>query len=87
MIGRRERGWPRLDTAALYTAVQNRRTSDRLSLRELRHVVGDVSPSTFVRMGKGDQPSADALVRILLYLGTTDLAPFIDYGDQDTAGE
>lgn len=78
---RRKAGTPRLNTDALYTALEKKRNGK--PLREFCVDVGDTSPSTMVRMGKGSSPSADALVKFLLYLGTTDLRPFIDYGDDD----
>ncbi len=78
---RRKAGAPRLNPDALYTALEKARNGK--PLRDFCQDVGDTSPSTLVRMSKGSNPSADALVKFLLYLGTTDLHPFIDYGDDD----
>jgi hypothetical protein len=39
--------------------------------------IGERTPSALTRLGQGAHPSADLLVRLLVWLGTTDLAPYI----------
>lgn len=66
----------RLDPDALYVALDRKRRSRRMQWREIAQEAS-VSPSTFTRIGQGRRPDADGLVRLMLWLGTTDLAPFI----------
>jgi hypothetical protein len=72
---------PRFNGSALYAELEKQRNGK--PLREFCSDVGNVTPATLARMGQGGNPSADALVQFLLYLGTTDIAPFIDHGDTD----
>lgn len=67
----------RLDTEALYVAIDRRRRHLKLSNREVLRQVGEHSPSSLRRLGQGVVPSADQLVRWLHWLGETDLAPYI----------
>lgn len=67
---------PGLDPDALYVALDRQRRSRRMQWREAAREAG-VSPSTFTRIGQGRRPDADGLVRLLAWLGTTDLAPYI----------
>jgi len=66
----------RLDVDALYVALDRRRRHSRLKWRDVAAQAG-ISPSTCTRLGQGRRPDADGLVRILAWLNTTDLAPYI----------
>lgn len=67
---------PTLDHQALDAAVDAERQRRGLSWRQAAAAIG-VSPSTFTRIRRGGLPDATALVRILLWLGQTDLGPYI----------
>jgi hypothetical protein len=67
---------PSLDTEALYTAVDRQRRTRRIYWRDVAAEAG-VSASGLTRLGHGHRPDADCLVRLLVWLGTTDLAAFI----------
>lgn len=67
---------PTLDLPALHAAVDAERRRQGLTWRKAAAAAG-LPPSTFTRMGGGGLPAATALVRILLWLGQTDLAPYI----------
>lgn len=67
----------RFDPEALYAAVDRRRRELCISGREVLRQVGEYTPSALTRLGQGKQPSADLLVRLLHWLGETDLAPYI----------
>jgi transcriptional regulator with XRE-family HTH domain len=67
---------PRLDTDALYVALDRKRRGQRQRWRDVATEAG-VSPSTLTRIGHGRRPDADGLARLLVWLGSTDLAPFI----------
>lgn len=69
----------RLDPDALYVALDRKRRTKRMSWRDVAAEVG-VSPSTLSRIGQDKRPDADGLVRLLLWLGTTDLGPYIVCG-------
>jgi hypothetical protein len=77
---RNKAGVARLNSTALHAALERRRNG--MPLRAFCAEIGGVTPSTLLRMKDGSNPSADALVRFLLYLGTTDLDRFIDRGDR-----
>lgn len=66
----------RLDVDALYVALDRQRRRSRLTWRDIA-ADADVSPSTLTRIGQGRRPDVDGLVRLLAWLGTTDLTPFI----------
>lgn len=67
---------PALDVDALYVALDRQRRRDRKKWRDVAHEAG-LSASTLTRLGQGKRPDADGLVRLLAWLGTTDLAPYI----------
>lgn len=67
---------PSLDTEALFTAIDRRRRARRIYFRDVA-AEANVSASGLTRLGQGHRPDADCLVRLLVWLGTTDLAPFI----------
>lgn len=72
---------PTLDVEVLYTALDRQRRSRRLYWRDVAVEAG-ISASTFVRLGQGKRPDADGLVRLLAWLGTTDLAPYVRAAEQ-----
>lgn len=67
---------PRLDVEALYVALDGQRRRARLRWRDVAGEAG-VSPSTLTRIGQGNRPDADGLVRLLLWLGQTDVRAFV----------
>lgn len=67
----------RLDPEKLYTALDRRRRELRITQRELLRQVGERTPSSMTRIGQGTLPSADLLVRLLVWLGDTDVAPYL----------
>ncbi len=76
---------PRLDAFALHAALEDKRERDGISKRTMAREMMLSSPSILTRLSKGFNVSADALIRMLLYLGDTDLRPYIDldsYRDQ-----
>lgn len=72
----------RLDCEALYTAIDRERRKRRIrGTREVLRQAGIGGPSLLTRLGQGHGPSADNLIRLLTWLGTADLAPFICSGE------
>jgi len=67
----------RLDPEKLYVAVDRRRRELRISAREVLRQIGERTPMSLGRIGRGAQPSADLLVRLLVWLGDTDVAPYL----------
>jgi hypothetical protein len=67
----------RLDPEKLYVAIDRRRRELRISRRELLRQIGEHTPSSITRLGQGYMPSADLLARFLVWLGDTDLAPYL----------
>lgn len=67
---------PALDVEALYAALDRRRRGERLRWRRLAPIVG-VSPSTFTRLSQGCVPNVEGLIRMLAWLGETDLKPYL----------
>jgi len=67
----------RFDAEKLYAAIDQRRRELRISGREVLRQVGEYTPSSLTRIGHGQHPSADLLVRLLVWLGDTDLRPYI----------
>lgn len=70
----------RLDPDALYVALDRRRRRHRLSWRAVAGEAG-VSPAALSRLSSGRRPDADTLVRLLAWLGSTDLAPYVTTED------
>lgn len=66
-----------LDTEALYVAIDRRRRELRITRREVLRQIGERTPSALTRLGQGGHPSADQLIRLLTWLGETDLKPYI----------
>lgn len=68
----------RLDCEALYTDLdRERRRRHVRSQREVMRQAGIPGTSCLTRLGQGGAPDANNLIRLLLWLGTTDLAPYI----------
>ncbi len=74
----------RLDCEALYVAIARERRARRIrGNREVLRQAGIKGPSLLTRLGQGDPPSVENLIRLLAWLGTTDLAPYVTTeGDQ-----
>jgi transcriptional regulator with XRE-family HTH domain len=71
-----------LDGEALYVDLDKQRRAKRLRWRGVAREVG-VSPSMLTRLSQGHHVSADGLVRLMLWLGTTDLERYIRRGTDD----
>jgi len=65
------------DSDALYVALDRKRRTERITWRELQRRAGISSQSTATRLGQDKTLSADNLIRFLLWLGQTDIAPFV----------
>lgn len=63
------------DPDALYVALDRRRRHERLLWRDIADQAG-VSPSTLTRLGHGASPDARGLVRLMAWLGESDIRPF-----------
>jgi transcriptional regulator with XRE-family HTH domain len=74
---------PTLDVEALYVALDRKRRQERISGAEmLRHSgVGTTSRSVWTRLAHGEGPSADNLIKFLVWLGETDVSKFVRHGD------
>lgn len=70
-----------LDVEALYVAVDRRRRQLRISRRDVLRQIGERTPSSLSRLGQGRHPSADLLVRLLYWLGDTDISPYVTQED------
>lgn len=66
----------RFDSDALYVRLDRHRRATRIQWRDIARAAG-VSPSTLTRLGQGSVPDGDALVSLLLYLGETNIAPYV----------
>lgn len=64
------------DVEALYVALDKERRARHLCWRDIGEVTG-ISPSTFSRMAFGGCPDVHNLARMLMWLGATDLRPYI----------
>ena len=58
----------RLDTKALFAALDTQRKADGVSWRQLAKEVG-VSPSTMTRLANGQRPDVDAFAALVGWLG------------------
>lgn len=67
---------PTIDHVALLRAIDTERQRRGVTWRQVAYVM-NVPPSTFTRLSRGGLPAATALVRMLLWLDQTDLAPYI----------
>lgn len=66
------------DVEALYLALDKARRGAGIRWRDIAREAG-VSPSTLTRIGQGKRPDADGLVRLLLWLGTPNIGPYIGH--------
>lgn len=72
----------RFDPAALYRAItMEMRARGGLSQREVARQV-KLSPSSLLRIKQGDTPNTDTLVKLLRWMGRTDLDSFTTYREQ-----
>lgn len=62
---------------ALYVALDRARRERRTTWRGITREAGIRSVNLGTSLGQGKHVSADVLCRLLLWLGTTDLAPYI----------
>lgn len=60
----------RLDTDALYAALNSKRRSEGLSWRQLAKEV-NISPSTLTRLGQGKRPDVDGFAVLVEWLGVS----------------
>lgn len=74
-IAERGNALPTFDPDALYVALDRVRRKRRMQWRQVACEAG-VSASTLTRIGQGRTCNADGLVRLLAWLGTTDIGPF-----------
>jgi transcriptional regulator with XRE-family HTH domain len=74
----------RLDTGALYAALDAQRKARGLSWRQLATEVG-VSPSTMTRLANGQRPDVDAFAGLVRWLGQP--ADTFLVGDDDAPRE
>ena len=65
-----------LNMDALYVAIDRRRRERRISFRGVCREAR-ISPGTTTRLGRDSQISAENLARLLLWLGETDLKPYL----------
>lgn len=68
---------PMFDVSTLYDRLDNKREQQGLSWKGIAHDIG-ISPSGFSRMAIGAVPDVHTLSRLLLWLGDTDIGPYID---------
>lgn len=74
----------RLDTEALYAALDAQRAARKLSWRQLAKEVG-VSPSTMTRIANGQRPDVDAFAALVRWLGQS--ADMFLVGDDEAPRE
>jgi hypothetical protein len=68
----------KFDIEALYVALDRQRRDRRITWRAVGRECGlENQTALMTEIGRGRKPSVDNLVRILAWLGTTDLKPFI----------
>jgi len=74
-----ERGHPtlRFDVEALYLALDKARRQRHLSWRAVLREAGVPGLSVITRTARGKPPDVHNLVRLLLWLGNTDIAPYV----------
>ncbi len=63
------------DPEALYAALDRQRRQRRIQWIEVCAEAG-VPAATLTRVGQGRSVNADGLVRLMAWLGTTDIGPF-----------
>lgn len=67
----------RLDLEALNIAIQDKRIQLNISEREISRLIGEKTPSSLTRLKQGKQPSIDLFIRIVTWLGVTDINQLI----------
>jgi hypothetical protein len=78
----------RLDCEALYTAIDAERRRRRIrGHREVLRQAGVPGVNLLSRLGQGAGPDSTNLIRLLLWLGTTDLAPFITTDSEESPND
>jgi hypothetical protein len=70
-----------LDSDALYVAVDRQRRARQISMRRVAAEAG-ISASALTRLGRGSDLAAFGLIRLLAWLGETDLKPYITEGSK-----
>lgn len=76
---------PVFDSEALYLAIDKQRRQRRVrSQRAVLREAGITTPSTLTRLGQGNSLDANTLVRLLVWLGETNLAPYITYVEEES---
>jgi transcriptional regulator with XRE-family HTH domain len=80
---------PRLNVETLYVALDRKRRQMRISGAEVlrQSGVGDTSRSTWTRIAHGEGLSADNLVRLLVWLGETDVQKFATEAERVSDGD
>jgi hypothetical protein len=68
---------PRFNPEALYLALDKKRRADRTSWRQIARDLGMKNVQVGPRLGRGQDVHADTLVRLMGWLGETDLTPYI----------
>lgn len=66
-----------IDARRLYEALNQRRTALSISWREVMRQAGVRAPSFSTRLKNGGEPDLQNLARLLLWLGDTDLRPYL----------
>lgn len=75
----------RWDPVAFWTAIETARVARNITDRaEVARQAG-LTDSTLLRLSRLGTPSLDSLIRILHWLGTTDVGPFTRPGTPTTA--
>lgn len=72
---------PRFNPEALYLALDKRRRERRISWRAIAGEAG-VGIFTGPRLGRGQDVHSDTLVRLMVWLGETDLTPYMSSADE-----
>jgi hypothetical protein len=65
------------DPAALHAALDRRRRASGISWRELQRQAGIAGHSTPARLVAGQTLRADTLLRLMAWLGETDITPYV----------
>lgn len=74
----------RLDVDALYADLERRRSERRIYWQDVA-TEANVCKSTLTRISRGLRPDVDGLVKLLNWLGTTDLGRYVAGGQNRDA--
>lgn len=66
-----------LNTEALMKAIDEKKKRLGLSDREVIRQLGEKSSSRLLIIRNGGHPSTNLFIRMLIWLGTTDITPFV----------